>query len=73
MMTFVLAAVALVGVLFVAAAALDGATTEAPPGVVVWHVPTAANVCLDGTCTPYWAGQQSDPIKTEGKRYGRHA
>jgi hypothetical protein len=64
MITFVLAAAMLVAALCVAAA-LDGATTEAPPGVVA-HVLAARLLAtdartstyqtagLDAWCWPYW-------------------
>jgi hypothetical protein len=50
MMTFVLAAAVLVGALCVATA-LDGVTTEAPPGVVASHL-LAAGLLATGHAAP---------------------
>jgi hypothetical protein len=52
MITFVLAAAVLVGALCVAVA-LDGATTEAPPGVVA-HVLAARLLATDQTVPVAW-------------------
>ena len=64
MMTFVLAAAVLVGALCVSVA-LDGATTEAPPGVVA-HVLAARLLATDQTVPLAWGVRLSTWRTTGG-------
>jgi hypothetical protein len=70
MMTFVLAAVVLVGALCVATA-LDGVTTEAPPGVVASHFLGAGLPTTDHTALVTLSGLRRGPANVQGRAGAR--